>query len=57
MKTPAEFTKNLKEKVITEEMLEKALFSVNKRAKNYRDKKREYNRKYASAYTNIDYAF
>ena len=37
MKTPAEFTKNLKNNIITQEMLETALLSVNKRAKNMRD--------------------
>lgn len=42
MKTPKEFSDNLKNNIITEEMLELALWSVNKRAKNWRDKKREY---------------
>ena len=42
MKTPAKYTKNLQQGIITDEMLEMALFSVNKRAKNWRDKKREY---------------
>lgn len=37
MKTPPEYTKNLKKKIITEQMLSDCLFSVNKRAKNYRD--------------------
>lgn len=37
MKTPPEYTKNLKKKLITEQMLSDCLFSVNKRAKNYRD--------------------
>lgn len=37
MKTPPEYTKNLKKKTITEQMLSDCLFSVNKRAKNYRD--------------------
>lgn len=54
MRTPKEFSENLKNKIITERMLELALFSVNKRAKNYRDKKREY-RKYWS-YGNLDYS-
>ena len=44
MKTPSEYTKNLKEKTITKPMLSDALYSVNKRAKNWRDKKRQYNR-------------
>lgn len=33
---------NLKNGIITKEMLEQALYSVNKRAKNYRDRAREY---------------
>lgn len=42
MKTPIEFQKNLKNHIITEEMLETCLFSLNKRAKNCRDKKRDW---------------
>lgn len=42
MKTSKEFQNNLKNKIITKEMLNQALYSVNKRAKNYRDKEREY---------------
>lgn len=42
MKTPKEFTTNLKRGIITKKMLELALFSVNKRAKNMRDKERDY---------------
>ena len=42
MITPKEYIKNLKKGIITDKMLEDALVSVNKRAKNYRDKKREY---------------
>jgi hypothetical protein len=42
MKTPKLFNNNLKNKVITMEMLEVALYSINKRAKNCRDKKNEY---------------
>ena len=37
MKTPQKYIENLKNKIITSEMLEDALYSVNKRAKNYRD--------------------
>lgn len=44
MKTPKEYTQNLKDKKITKSMLEDCLFSVNKRAKNMRDKVREYKR-------------
>lgn len=46
MRTPAEWSKNLKDGVITEDMLSSALYSVNKRAKNCRDKKREYQKKW-----------
>jgi hypothetical protein len=41
MKTPKEFTKNIKNGIITKEMFAMALYSVNKRAKNCRDKIRE----------------
>ena len=41
MRTPCIYTKKLKEKVITKDMLLDCLFSVNKRAKNFRDKERE----------------
>lgn len=46
MRTPSEYTKNLKNRVITEEMLIDCLYSSNKRAKNYRDKEREYREYY-----------
>ena len=42
MKTPEEYTKNLKKGIITDEMLNQCLYSVNKRAKNYRDRKKGY---------------
>lgn len=41
MQTPKEYTKNLKAGIITKEMLSDCLFSVNKRAKNFRDRVRE----------------
>ncbi len=46
MRTPAAYTKNLKEHVITSDMLMNCLYSSNKRAKNWRDKEREYREKY-----------
>ena len=46
MKTPTNFSDNLKNNIITTSMLEAVLLSVNKRAKNYRDKEREYRRSY-----------
>lgn len=42
MKTPKNYENNLKKGIITKEMLSDCLFSVNKRAKNCRDKERQY---------------
>ena len=50
MKTPKIYTDNLKEGIITKEMLSDCLFSVNKRAKNCRDKEREYRNAYRDRY-------
>lgn len=41
MKTPKEFTNNLKQGILTDSMLEQVLYSYNKRAKNCRNKERE----------------
>lgn len=41
MKTPKEISDNLKKNIITDKMLALCLYSFNKRAKNYRDKKNE----------------
>ena len=41
MKTPKEYSDNLSNHIITKRMLVDCLYSVNKRAKNYRDKERE----------------
>jgi hypothetical protein len=46
METPKEYRDNLKKGIITKEMLEDCLFSVNKRAKNCRNKEREYRNRY-----------
>ena len=60
MRTPKEYTDNLKKKIITENMLLDCLYSVNKRAKNYRDKERDYRQYYRrnryayDKYGNID---
>lgn len=57
MRTPKEYTENLKNNIITESMLLDCLYSANKRAKNYRDKAREYRAYYRSnryAYDNHD---
>lgn len=42
MKTPKEYENNIKNKIITKSMLAECLFSVNKRAKNCRDKIADY---------------
>ena len=39
MRTPKDFSENIKNGIITTEMLNECLYSVNKRAKNYRDAK------------------
>ena len=60
MKTPPQYIKNLKNKIITEEMLINCLYSSNKRAKNHRDKASEYrdyfrsNRFAYDKYSNIE---
>lgn len=46
MRTPKEFSENIKKGIITTEMLNECLYSVNKRAKNYRNAKRECYGKY-----------
>lgn len=46
MRTPTEYADNLKKHIITEKMLCDCLYSSNKRAKNYRDKAREYRHGY-----------
>ena len=47
MRTPSIYVKNLNKGIVTERMLCDVLYSYNKRAKNWRDKKREYKRSYA----------
>lgn len=42
MRTPTDYTNNLKQHIITKQMLLDCLYSSNKRAKNWRDKEREY---------------
>ena len=46
MKTPREYFQNFQNKIITKQMLVDCLYSVNKRAKNCRDKEREYRQEY-----------
>lgn len=43
MRTPSNYTKNIRAGIVTKDMLAACLYSVNKRAKNARDKEREYN--------------
>ena len=42
MITPKIYNENLKKDIVTDDMLSAAIYSVNKRAKNARDKEREY---------------
>lgn len=46
MRTPKEYTQNLKQKIITKQMLADCLYSVNKRAKNCRDNEHKYEEGY-----------
>ena len=41
MRTPKEYTNNIKNHIITKQMLLDCLYSSNKRAKNWRDKERD----------------
>lgn len=57
MKTPPKYTENLKNGIVTDEMLEDVLYSYNKRAKNYRDKEFNYRHNYYNdIYNNADKA-
>lgn len=53
MKTPKEYVQNLKVGIITDEMLSECLYSVNKRAKNCRDRERYYRSFRYDAYNNV----
>ena len=46
MKTPKEYVDNLNKGIITKQMLSDCLYSCNKRAKNCRDKERDYRERY-----------
>lgn len=48
MRTPKIYTDNLDKGIVTEKMLCDVLYSYNKRAKNWRDKKRQYKHSYAT---------
>lgn len=53
MKTPKEYSENIKNGIITKKILAECLFSVNKRAKNCRDKEAQYR----AYYRNERYAY
>ena len=57
LKTPKQYNDNLKNKIITEEMFSDCLYSVNKRAKNYRDKAHEYKYRYRFYHKAVDSQF
>lgn len=48
MRTPRQYVVNLENGIVTEQMLCDVLYSYNKRAKNWRDKKRQYKHSYAA---------
>lgn len=48
MRTPRKYVENLENGIVTEQMLCDVLYSYNKRAKNWRDKKRQYKHSYAT---------
>lgn len=49
LRTPKEYLDNLQRKLITTDMLSDCIFSSNKRAKNWRDKQREYSERRMSS--------
>ena len=48
MRTPKKYLDNLENGIVTEQMLCDVLYSYNKRAKNWRDKKRQYKKSYST---------
>lgn len=48
MRTPKSYIDNLENGIVTEQMLCDVLYSYNKRAKNWRDKKRQYKESYST---------
>ena len=54
MKTPKEYTSMINNNEITEDIIGEVLFSYNKRAKNYRDQKNKYRRKYDNYEKNLE---
>ena len=51
MRTPKNYTQSVNDKKITNEMIAECIYSVNKRAKNYRDKIRKYKADCYNPYT------
>ena len=56
MKTPKEYNDNIKNGIITSKMLTDCLYSVNKRAKNWRDKERDWRNSRHDNYNNEEKA-
>ena len=56
MKTPIKYNALIKNGKITTQILGEVLYSINKRAKNWRDKKREYKSLIYDKYNNYDKA-
>lgn len=54
MRTPKEYSKLIKKGIITDQIIAECIYSVNKRAKNCRDKLREYKN---SRYAYLDYHY
>jgi len=48
MRTPKSYVDNIENGIVTEQMLCDVLYSYNKRAKNWRDKKRQYKHSYSA---------
>ena len=56
MKTPKEYTNLIKKNQITKDIIGQVLYSINKRAKNWRDTKREYKSYRYDRYGNVEKA-
>lgn len=56
METPKSYKNNLKNRVITPDILRDALYSVNKRAKNARDQRRKHENKQVASPAYIEYS-
>lgn len=53
MRTPKEYSDMVKNRQLTMAMIAECIYSVNKRAKNYRDKKKEYSKRSFRNFRNI----